>query len=270
MTILFCDARGFTSIAEQLKDDPQGLTLLMNRFLTPLTHAVLEHRGTIDKYMGDAVMAFWNAPIDDAGHAKRGCDAALAMLARLQQLNESREREARAAHQHYLPLRVGIGINTGRCVVGNMGSDQRFDYSVLGDPVNLASRLEGQSGLYGVAIVLGAATAARVRDDFALLEIDLVRVKGKTEPERVRALLGDATLARDPAFVTLVAHTREMLARYRGRDWDGALEALAAARSTALDLDLGTFFQLYETRIGDFRAHPPPPDWEGVYVATSK
>ena len=141
MSILFSDVRGFTTISETYKRDPQGLTQLMNRFLTPMTNAIIEHKGTIDKYMGDAIMAFWNAPIDDNDHEINACRAAIDMLARVEALNLEREAEAQISGQPFIPIAIGIGINTGSCIVGNMGSDLRFDYSVLGDSVNLASRL---------------------------------------------------------------------------------------------------------------------------------
>ena len=161
MSILFSDVRGFTTISELYKNDPQGLTSLMNSFLTPLTNAIIEHNGTIDKYMGDAIMAFWNAPLNDAQHEVNACEAALEMLLRVETLNRQREQQAKETGQRFIPLNVGVGINTGKCVVGNMGSDLRFNYSVLGDPVNLASRLEGQSKNYGVPIIVGSKTATR-------------------------------------------------------------------------------------------------------------
>jgi class 3 adenylate cyclase len=150
MTIMFSDMRGFTSISETYKSDPQGLTALMNRFLTPLTNAILARKGTIDKYMGDAIMAFWNAPLDDKEHQLNACEAALDMLERVDRTQQEREQEAQERAATFIPLNVGVGLNTGTCVVGNMGSDLRFDYSVLGDSVNLASRLEGQSKEYGL------------------------------------------------------------------------------------------------------------------------
>src|ERR1700716_4331825 len=149
MTIMFSDVRGFTTISESFKSDPQGLTALMNRFLTPLTNAILARKGTIDKYMGDAIMAFWNAPLDDKEHELNACEAALDMLERIDALNKIREVEAQESGITFIPINVGVGLNTGSCVVGNMGSDLRFDYSVLGDSVNLASRLEGQTKEYG-------------------------------------------------------------------------------------------------------------------------
>jgi adenylate cyclase len=192
MTIMFSDMRGFTSISETYKNDPQGLTGLMNRFLTPLTNAILDRKGTIDKYMGDAIMAFWNAPLDDKQHQINACEAALDMLAQVDALNKEREAEAQDGGHAYIPLNIGVGLNTGICVVGNMGSDLRFDYSVFGDSVNLASRLEGQSKEYGFPIIAGSATALAAKDRFAILELDFIMVKGKTEPEVIYAIAGRA------------------------------------------------------------------------------
>ncbi|MGB8745693.1 MAG: adenylate/guanylate cyclase domain-containing protein, partial [Pseudolabrys sp.] len=174
MTILFSDVRGFTAISESYKDDPQGLTSLMNRLLTPLTNTIIDHKGTIDKYIGDAVMAFWNAPLNVPQHEIKACAAALAMIDRLGALNRERQEEATSAGQPFLPFRIGIGITTGRCVVGNLGSDLRFNYSVLGDPVNVASRLEGQTKFYGVPVIIGSKTAEKAKEQFAILELDLI------------------------------------------------------------------------------------------------
>ena len=164
MTIMFSDVRGFTSISESYKHDPQGLTALMNRFLTPLTNAILARKGYIDKYMGDAIMAFWNAPLDDKVHELNACEAAVDMLERVDELNQAREQEALEEGRPFIPLNVGVGLNTGVCVVGNMGSDLKFNYSVLGDSVNLASRLEGQSKEYGFPIIVGSKTALAVKE----------------------------------------------------------------------------------------------------------
>ena len=199
MTILFSDVRGFTSIAEYFKDDPQGLTSLMNSFLTPLTNAIIERKGTIDKYMGDAIMAFWNAPLDDPTHELNACEAALDMLDRVDKLNRERQLVAEADNTKFIQINIGIGINTGTCVVGNLGSDLRFDYSVLGDSVNLASRLEGQCASYGLPIIIGPRTAQAAKEKFTVLEIDFVAVKGKKEPEVVYAIVGREDLANPEA-----------------------------------------------------------------------
>ncbi len=270
MTILFSDVRGFTTIAETFKADPQGLTALMNGFLTPLTDAILDHRGTIDKYMGDAIMAFWNAPLTDPRQEHNACAAALEMLRRLARVNVDRAREDEAAGRPHVPIAVGIGLNTGTCVVGNMGSTLRFDYSVLGDTVNLASRLEGQSKTYGVAVVLGSATAEIVRRDYAVIEIDRLRVKGKREPEAVHALLGDAAIRASDAFDRLSGAHEALLARYRAADFASAAALVAACRSAAAPFDLGGLYDLYDQRIAAFLRQPPPAGWDGVHVADSK
>ncbi|MDP2699679.1 CHASE2 domain-containing protein [Thalassospira sp.] len=269
MTLLFCDVRGFTTISETFKSDPQGLTRLINRLLTPLTDCILARQGTIDKYMGDCIMAFWNAPLDVPAHPVNACDSALAMFKALDVLNAERKAEAEAEGVPFLPLMIGAGINSGPCVVGNMGSDQRFDYSVLGDAVNLAARLEGQSKSYGVDIVLGPDTAAAAQDRFAIVQLDLIAVKGKTEAVRIFALLGDDTLRTDPTFIALSQNHEAMLAAYRSQNWDQAEHLIATCRSADID-SLETLYGLYEDRIASFRATPPGPDWDGVYVATSK
>jgi adenylate cyclase len=267
MTLLFCDVSGFTTISEQFKANPQGLTQLINQFLTPMTDVILARRGTIDKYMGDCIMAFWNAPLDDAHHADHACDSALAMIRALETLNGRLRREAEAATRPFHALNVGIGLNTGDCVVGNMGSEQRFDYSVLGDSVNLASRLEGLSKTYGVSIVIGEATRAEA-PSWASLEIDLVAVKGKHEAVRIYALLGDALWAQSPGFRSLVEAHDRMLGRYRAQDWPAARAALAECRP--IDARLTPLYELYETRIAHFKEYPPDVDWDGVFVATTK
>lgn len=191
LTILFSDVRGFTRVAESYREDPQALSRLMNRLLSPLSAAITGHGGTIDKYMGDAVMAFWNAPLETPDHAAKAARAALAMRAALAELEAERVAEARAEGREHLPLEIGIGINTGPCVVGNMGSEARFDYTALGDAVNLASRLEGLTTRYDAPILLGEATARALEGRFVLAEMDRVTVKGKQEETRVFALRGE-------------------------------------------------------------------------------
>ena len=267
LTLLFCDVRGFTTISEEFKSDPQGLTQLINRFLTPMTDIIMAGRGTIDKYMGDCIMAFWNAPLDDAAHADHACASALAMTRELERINRQLERDAKSAGRKFHPLRIGIGLNSGECVVGNMGSDQRFDYSVLGDAVNLASRLEGQSKTYGVDIVIGETTRAQA-PSWAALELDRIAVKGKHEAVTIYALLGDEAEASSGEFHALVERHEAMLAAYRGQDWDAARAAVAGCRRC--DARLSALYALYEERVAYYASHPPGRDWNGVFVATSK
>jgi adenylate cyclase len=270
MTIMFSDVRGFTTISESYKNDPQGLTALMNRFLTPLTNAILARKGTIDKYMGDAIMAFWNAPLDDREHQLNACEAAVDMLDRIDVLNKQRELEAQDGGHAYIPINVGVGLNTGTCVVGNMGSDLRFDYSVLGDSVNLASRLEGQSKEYGFPIIVGSRTALAVKDKFAILELDFIMVKGKKEPEVIYAIAGRQDTAQSGRFQRLRNLTIEMLACYRSRDWEGALAAIERGRRTDDARVLELLYNLYETRIRDYRQNPPSEDWNGAFALLTK
>jgi adenylate cyclase len=270
MTIMFSDVRGFTTISESYKNDPQGLTALMNRFLTPLTNAILERKGYIDKYMGDAIMAFWNAPLDDREHQLNACEAAVDMLERIDRLNQERQIEAEEADRPFIPLNVGVGLNTGTCVVGNMGSDLRFDYSVLGDSVNLASRLEGQSKEYGFPIIVGSRTALAAREKFAILELDFIMVKGKKEPEVIYAIAGRANTAHSARFQRLRNLTIEMLACYRNRDWEGALAAIERGRRTDEVRSLELLYNLYEARIRGYQAKPPPEDWNGAFALLTK
>lgn len=270
LTLLFTDVRGFTGISEGYKTDPQGLTRLMNRLLTTQSRAILDEKGTIDKFMGDAVMAFWNAPLDHPDHAAAACRAALGMIDGLAALN-ARSREAPEAGGAALPeLNVGVGINTGQCVVGNMGSETRFDYTALGDPVNLAARLEGVSKTYGIHIVVGPETARAVGAQFALLEIDLIRVMGKSEPVHIFALLGDARMAADPAFAALSADNAAMLAACRRQDWAACAAALDTVSAQGAAFGLDGYTSLYRARIATLQGEAPGADWDGVYNATQK
>ena len=270
MTILFSDVRGFTTISEHYKDDPQGLTHLMNRFLTPLTNAIIERKGTIDKYIGDAIMAFWNAPVDDAEHEANACNAALQMLAKAEELNVELKREAQANGGVYMPLRIGIGLNTGPCVVGNMGSDFRFNYSALGDTVNVASRLESRTKDYRLSLVIGSRTAEGAKGKFATMEIDLIQVKGKKQPEAVFTVIGPAEVEQDPRCGELRDLNARMLASYRKQQWDEALGLINRCRKLANGFEVAGLYDMYVERIEAYRADPPPPDWDGVYEAHSK
>jgi adenylate cyclase len=268
LSIMFSDIRGFTSISESFKANPQGLSRLINRgFLSPMTHLIMDRHGTIDKYMGDCIMAFWNAPLDDAQHADHACGSALAMLAALEHINDELAAEAAAENRSTPPIHIGVGINTGECVVGNMGSDERFAYTAMGDAVNLASRLEGQSKTYGLSIIIGETTR-EAAPHWAALELDLIAVKGKEEAVRIYALLGDADYARSPGFAALAEQHVAMLAHYRAQDWPAAGAALDRCRCR--DARLAGLYELYDERIAYFAENPPAADWDGVFVALTK
>ena len=217
-------------------------------------------------------MAFWNAPLAHPNHPESACRAALRMMNDVKNLNEKRRIEAEQAGLPALPLNVGIGINSGPCVVGNMGSDTRFDYTALGDPVNVASRLEGQSRYYGLSVILGFSTAQFVMGSLAVLEIDMVRVVGKALPENIFALVGDETMRENPEFQKLFRITSRMQTAYREQDWTTAEVFLRDAEPLAesLDLDLTMFLQMYRERIQNLRDNPPGPEWDGVFSSTKK
>jgi adenylate cyclase len=266
MSILFCDIRGFTGLAETM--DAEALTHFINGFLTPMTDCVLARAGTIDKYMGDCIMAFWNAPIAEPRHAEYAVRAALDMTAALGGLNETWRAEAAADGRPFKDVAVGIGIATGACCVGNLGSEQRFDYSVLGDDVNLASRLETQTKTYGVPVIVSEATQAAL-PGFAALELDLVRVKGKAKPARIFAVLGDESMGGAEWYAPLAAAHGAMLADFRARRWPQAGERLASLAAAAPPA-LRKLYGVYAARIEALRAAPPPDDWDGVIVMESK
>src|ERR1700759_4729458 len=220
--------------------------------------------------MGDAIMAFWNAPLDDKEHQLNACEAAVDMLERVDALNRAREQEALDVGHAYIPLNIGVGLNTGACVVGNMGSDKKFNYSVFGDSVNLAARLEGQSKEYGFPIIVGSKTALAVKERFAILELDFIMVKGKKDPEVIYAIAGREDTAQSSRFQRLRNLTIEMLACYRSRDWDGALAAIERGRRTDDAHSLELLFNLYETRLRGYQRSPPPDDWNGAYQLLTK
>ena len=260
MTMLFSDIRGFTGISEQYKDDPEGLTQLINKLLSVLSDEILLTEGTIDKYMGDCIMAFWNAPTDQPQHASLAVKAAMEMGRAMQKLNEELAAEGKKT------MAVGIGINTGDCVVGNMGSTQRFDYTVLGDTVNLASRLEGQSGEYGFQIIAGADTVKSL-SGYEVFELDLLAVKGKTEPVTIYTVFeGDESDIED-AEAFRAAH-QEFLQAYRGQDWDAAMRHIEKYQKEVPSFNY--YYELFSARIKTLQKNPPGPEWTGVFVALSK
>jgi adenylate cyclase len=231
VTLLFADVRQFSQIAERL--DASELIDFVNALFGPLSDVILDHRGTIDKYMGDGVMAFWNAPLDQSDHAADACRAALDMLRALEAFNGRGAVQAAAKGQPFQPVRIGIGVNTGQCAAGNFGSAQRFDYSVLGDAVNVAARLESLSKTYGAAIVCGQRTV-EAASDLAFLEIDRVVLRGRSQAEQIYALIGDDVVARSPAFSRLALAHGRVLKAMANRDTAGAHAALEEARSLGI------------------------------------
>ncbi|MBO22971.1 MAG: hypothetical protein CMM26_11465 [Rhodospirillaceae bacterium] len=266
MTIMFSDIRGFTKISESMS--ASELTSFINEYLTPMTDIILHHNGTIDKYMGDAIMAFWNAPIDNPNHREEAATAALAMMKGLRDFNMSLDEKSATDGKKRPPISIGIGINTGPCCVGNMGSDQRFDYSVLGDTANVASRLEGQSKTYGVSIVVGEE-AVNFAPEFAWFELDLIRVIGKDEPLRIFSLVGDSGVNSEKWFLEASKIQDIFLDNYRNQRWDEAITALNKLEGVS-EIDLSVLISLYRDRISVYRDQGLGPDWDGVYSATSK
>nr|WP_137678205.1 adenylate/guanylate cyclase domain-containing protein [Parerythrobacter lutipelagi] len=266
MTVLFCDIRSFSAISEQM--DPKAVIDFLVAFLTPMCDELLERKATVDKFMGDAILAFWNAPLDDPEHFRNGARSALAMIDRLKTLNE---QMAKAKKDVPWPgeVKIGIGMNSGLCCVGNMGSSQRLSYSLIGDTVNLASRLEGLSKTYGVPIVIGSDLAANL-DGFALLELDRVRVVGRDAPETIFGLLGDEELASREELGRLSDAHNAMLTAYRAQQWSGAQHLLDDDAEAYRNFGLAALLQLYRDRCTGLAAAPPGEDWDGVYQATSK
>lgn len=265
LSVMFTDIRSFTTISEGLT--PEELIQLMNDFLTPMSELVMQNRGTIDKYMGDAMMAFWNAPLDDDQHERNACLAALGMQAALDPINEAIAEKTKGTDRKPVLLQAGIGINTGPCAVGNMGSKQRFAYSTLGDAVNLASRLEGQTKNYGVSILVGEKTFNAV-PDFACLEMDLIQVKGKNEAVRIFTLLGDDQMASTDGFIALKEKHEKMIEDYRRGDFKAA-QAKAKACKKMQEYNLDIAYDLYIERCQEMIKNPPE-NWDGVFIATSK
>ena len=265
LTLLFCDVRNFTSISEHM--NAHELTQFINSLLTPLSEIIMENRGTIDKYMGDAIMAFWNAPLDDADHAGNALRSALAMIGRMDKLNEGWAKEAEAAGRAHTRVAIGIGINSGDCCVGNLGSSQRFDYSAIGDDVNVASRYEGLSKVYGVPIIIGEQTVKRI-EDLKTIELDVMRVKGRAHPTRIYTAAAALGVAAD-TYASVSAKHAAFLEAYRRRDWDGAEAAIAECRGFGV-AGLEKLYGVYHERIAEWRQTPPPADWDGTFTATSK
>jgi adenylate cyclase len=257
LSVLFSDIRGFTTISEGL--DAEDLSELMNEYLTPMTRIVHESTGTIDKYIGDAVMAFWGAPVRDAYHASKAVGAGLAMQEALVDLNRDFEKKG------WPEIKIGVGINTGPMSVGNMGSTFRQAYTVLGDAVNLGSRLEGITKVYGVGFIVAESTAEKAHE-YLYRELDKVRVKGKEEPVTILEPMGLKEKLTDEAKKR-VEEFRSGLLMYRKQDWDAAQQALEKLLN---DEPESMLYALYLERITHFREEPPGENWDGVFTHKTK
>ena len=274
LTILFCDIRGFTTISEAFADAPEKLTHIINIFLTGLSSVIQTRSGTIDKYIGDNIMAFWNAPTDVAQHGYQACRATLEMVDALVEVNETLRQDAFLGGFEQ-EIRIGIGLNSGATLVGNVGSDQRFNYSVMGDTVNVAARLEGQTKDYAQTILIGESTYADAmtainegHPPMAFLELDLIALKGKALPQRIYALLGGAEMAESEDFQTLKAGQDAVLQAYRAQSWDVAEKTARALCAT--HPALGDYYEMLIGRINAYRNNPPEADWAGQFIAQTK
>ncbi len=258
-TVLFSDIRGFTTISEALS--PEELGRMLNLYMTPMTDIVFEFEGTLDKYIGDAVMAFWGAPLPQENHAMLACRAALRMIEEVERLNTIFEREG-------LPsIAIGIGLSSGPMTIGNMGSDDHFSYTALGDRVNLGARLEGQTKDYGVDIIISDACCELVKDEMMVRELGSIRVKGKFEPVRIFELVGERAQRQDRLPFIEAFHAG--LELFRARRWDDAIARFEEADRLAGE-DGDKTSDLYVVWCNEYKEDPPPPSWDGVRVATTK
>jgi adenylate cyclase len=252
LTVFFSDIRGFTSISEQLS--PEELVHLLNEYLTDMTKIILAHEGTVDKFIGDAIMAIWNAPVKNPNHALKACKAAVEQVKALRKLQD-------AWTERNVPvLEIGCGIHTGPAVIGNMGSSERFDYTAIGDTVNLASRLEGLTKVYGVSIIISESTHAAIQNEFPCRKLDAVKVKGKKQPVTIYHLCVD----KDPAFVKAYEHA---LTQYFKREFTEAISGFKKAL-TIRPSDASA--QLFVERCEKYLRHPPAQDWDGAFVVEEK
>jgi len=259
LSVMFSDIRGFTSISEKLP--PEALSRLINEYLTPMTNIVFEYGGTLDKYIGDALMAIWGAPVNQSDHALRACRAAAKMMRELAVLQERWRVEGKG----YPTIDIGIGVNSGPMVVGNMGADQRFDYTVMGDNVNLASRLEGTNKEYKSHVIISESTYVQARDDIATRELGAVRVKGKKEPVKIYELLTDSPAQGEMADV--IERFNAGIAHFRAQRWDAAR---AKFREVLAIWPEDGPSKAYLGFCDDYEKAPPGADWDGVYQMTHK
>jgi len=263
LTLLFCDVRNFTSISERLT--ATQLTHFINELLTPLSEIILNRRGTIDKYMGDAIMAFWNAPLDDPDHRAHACGAAIEMVKKMDELNERWRMQALEKKQAFQRVRIGIGLNSGECCVGNLGSTMRFDYSAIGDEVNVTSRFEGLTKMYGISATVGQRALS---PEFPALELDMVQVKGRKRPETIYTFL--EALGGDESQRQRLKHLHEkFLAAYRRQQWDEADQLIIECRNVGI-AELNSCYALFASRVSSLRAASLPADWDGSFELTEK
>jgi adenylate cyclase len=257
ITLFFSDIRGFTSISEKL--DPEELVRLLNEYLSEMTKIIMNNQGLVDKFMGDAIMAFWGAPIEQSDHAEKACLSSLEMINKLKDLQEKWKKEGIPS------FNIGIGLNTGDAIVGNMGSFDRFDYTAMGDNVNLASRLEGLNKFYGTNIIISENTYNIVKNKFETRKLDAVRVKGKKKPILIYELLSQKDgLSKDQRqFVSLYESALEL---YFKKKWKEAMESFKAA----LDIREDGACRLFIDRCREFLRNPPSAEWDGVWEAESK
>ena len=265
MSVLMCDIRGFSRISERYS--PHEVIEFLIEFLTPMSDILMSHRATLDKYIGDAILAFWNAPLDDPEHHRNAARAALAMTRKLAELNQAKPGEAGVIWPD--EVKIGIGLNAGLCCVGNMGSKQRLAYSLIGDTVNVAARLEGLTKQYGVEILVGEALARELAG-FALVEIDQVRVVGRDSSEKIFVLIGDEDVAVKDSFAALAAAHAAMLTAYRTQAWAEAVKILSDNHDLYLDAGIPNLAQLFKARVERLKSDPPPANWDGVFEAISK
>lgn len=265
MTVLFCDIRGFSRISESMT--PKEIIRFLIAFLTAMCDRLLARQATIDKFIGDAIVAFWNAPLDDPDQYANAARGALEMIEELKALN------ARQPEQGDVPwpgeVKIGIGLNSGVCCVGNMGSEARLSYSLIGDAANLASRIEGLTKVYGVDIAMGSSLQQHLVG-FATLELDRVRVVGRVAPETLYALVGDESVAADPEFVAFAKGHSALLASYRGRKWTSVARRIKQLAGQAQRFGMTTTHALIAERAVRFKLDDPGPDWDGVFQATAK
>ena len=260
ISVLFCDICDFSNVLERY--DAAGITSFMNRFFNPMTEIILDHKGTIDKYIGDSIMAFWNAPLNDEDHTRNSCITALNLLKCVKGINTKNV----LSDQTYKPIEIGIGINTGVASVGNMGSSHKFNYSALGNEVDLAWNLKELSKKYGARIIIGENTQCNI-EDFACLELDFINVKGNQKPVRIFALLGDSTVAGTSTFKDLSICFQEMLYYYRLGNFSDAAKAINTIKLMEIGnvpLNLEKTAALFISRISQLSANPPR-NWEGVF-----